>query len=251
MKSMAGKRKAANCSSCGKETTVSVKWDSTKAGKEKGKKCAECLSELYSITMTNTRAIESKEERSERGKKGNHSPLRNNHAALLKQWETIRANPALQKKISDAKSAGMKEVWASRSADERTERIKKCFLHGKPSAMCLKMKEMMLAAGLTGFSSEEYLSGFIPDEINHELKIIVEFYGDYYHCNPILYSDSGVYISAISRTVGEQWKRDEGRLACFYKLGYVVVIVWEHDFKLDPELQIKRIIETVEKRKLQ
>jgi len=44
-----------------------------------------------------------------------------------------------------------------------------------------------------GFTSEECFHGFVPDEINHNLRLIVELYGDLYHCNPRVYKDASQY----------------------------------------------------------
>ena len=49
------------------------------------------------------------------------------------------------------------------------------------------------------------------------------------------------WFTWIKRTVGEQWKRDQRRLACFYRLGYTVVIVWQTDWDRDKETAIERI----------
>jgi G:T-mismatch repair DNA endonuclease (very short patch repair protein) len=103
------------------------------------------------------------------------------------------------------------------------------------------MKKAMVDAGLDGFDSEQPFHGFIPDEINHSKKIIVEFFGDFYHCNPKKYSDPKLFMSAIERTVGEQWERDRKRISRFSKHGYTTIIIWENDFKEDPIKQISRI----------
>lgn len=83
------------------------------------------------------------------------------------------------------------------------------------------------------------ISGFIVDGLQN--KTIVEFYGDTFHCNPKKYTDAEQYCSWIKRTVGDQWKRDQRRLGCFYKLGYKVVIVWQSDWIKNKQLVIERI----------
>jgi len=100
-----------------------------------------------------------------------------------------------------------------------------------------------------GFISEEPFHGFIPDEINHNLKIIIEVFGDLYHCNPLKYTEPNLYVRAIQRTVGEQWKRDRIRLACFYKHGYTVIIVWEKDIYNNINKQIERIKNEIDKKR--
>ena len=80
-----------------------------------------------------------------------------------------------------------------------------------------------------------------PARSLHATRIVVELFGDLYHCNPWMFSNSEVYVPAIQRTVAEQWKRDERKIACFKKHGYKVVVVWEYDFRRNPEKEIERI----------
>ena len=86
---------------------------------------------------------------------------------------------------------------------------------------------------------EQGISGFIVDGLQN--KLIVEFYGDIYHCNPRHFRDPDEFCSWIGRTVTQQWARDRKRLGVFYKLGYRVVIVWEADWKTHPENEIRRV----------
>ena len=106
----------------------------------------------------------------------------------------------------------------------------------------------MIKNGILGFQSEEAFHGFFPDEINHVLKIIVELYGEFYHCNPKKYKDPDIFMKGIGRTVGEQWARDRKRLGVFYKHGYTVVIVWENDFRKNPQNEIRRIQDEIKKK---
>lgn len=92
--------------------------------------------------------------------------------------------------------------------------------------------------------NEEVFHGFVPDEINHKLKLIIEVFGDVYHCNPKKYSNPDVFVNAIQRTVGEQWKRDEIKIAAYKRNGYDVLIVWESDIR-------KHLTETIEKVKVE
>lgn len=91
------------------------------------------------------------------------------------------------------------------------------------------------------FERSQALNGFVVDGMRKDAKVIVEFYGDTFHCNPKKFTDPDQYCSWIKRTVAEQWKRDQRRLACFYRLGYTVVIVWQSDWDTDKETAIERI----------
>jgi very-short-patch-repair endonuclease len=157
-----------------------------------------------------------------------------------KQQETINSDPVRyaaycekRRKISKAFHAGM------------TDEDKAAYY-----AKVLKTKGVSRAEDeffdhLTGlgidFERSQALNGFVVDGMRKDAKVIVEFYGDTFHCNPKKFTDPDQYCSWIKRTVAEQWKRDQRRLACFYRLGYTVVIVWQSDWDRDKETAIERI----------
>lgn len=239
-------RTLTKCYSCGTDVFISysqlrhMKFEKTR----KGKLCNACRSSHFSNVMKNTRSKEDKADRIKRSIDA-RKMVKDPAAGVRKQWETLRSDPELFARASVRKSARSKKMWSLMTSEQKTARIRKSFLHGKQSAMAKRMKELMIDAGLKGFVSEEVFCGFIPDEINHELKIIVEFYGDLYHCRPDKYKNPDVYMKALDRTVGEQWSRDKQRLGCFYGHGYKVVIIWEGDFKKNETEQIDRIKEAV------
>ena len=85
------------------------------------------------------------------------------------------------------------------------------------------------------------ISGFFVDGCLQNKKLIVEFYGDTYHCNPKNFSDPDKFCSWLKRTVGEQWTRDRKRLAVLYKAGHTVLIVWQSEWDQNRNEQLERI----------
>lgn len=61
-------------------------------------------------------------------------------------------------------------------------------------------------------------------------NIIVEYFGDYWHCNPKKY-DKNYYHTQVHKTAEEIWKSDKERLKLFEKKGYTVILIWESDLK--------------------
>lgn len=236
----------ATCKICGKEVITN------KARKriiqKRGYQCNECSAAKSSVRLVAYKKSLTKERRSEEGRIGK-AAVRDRSAAVRKQWETIRSDPKLRKKAYRRLRDITKDRWSLMTDEQRAKQIA-CWLKDKSrSKVCDELKREMLDAGIEGFTSEECFHGFVPDEINHDLRLIVELYGDLYHCNPRVYKDASQYVKKISRTVGEQWKRDRRRLACFYKHGYNVVVVWEKDFRNDPQRQIARIKDAIEKQR--
>ena len=70
---------------------------------------------------------------------------------------------------------------------------------------------------------------------------LIEFYGDYWHANPKKYK---CYDYIITRKAGQVfakdiWAQDAKRESSLKSLGYDLHIVWEDDFRTNPEKVIK------------
>lgn len=234
-----------HCKQCGSPVSYSSAKKSHFAARG-GKLCCQCKSELSSQTMTMTKAKQTPEERSEHGRQARLACTISGSELVRRQWASIKSDPAKMEEISAKRSIRSKKMWAERS-DEETNRIIAALI--KPVSRSIgneNLKSKMVECGLyEGFSSEVMFHGYCADELSEDLKLVVEYYGDVYHCKPSRYADPDEYVKHIGRTVGEQWQRDRVRLACFYKHGYQVVIVWESDWRNDPTKQLERIREAI------
>ena len=237
------------CKECGSET-LTKKYLLSYFRRKGGKKCKACVNLMSGERLRKLRLSKTPEEISA------HARFARSKAdcskGVSKQWERFRSNPEKFKQICQAKSNRMKKVWQEYD-DETKNHIAQSLtksLNKARSTSSDALKQAMIEKGLyEGFKSEEPFHGFLPDEINHSLKIIVEMYGDVYHCNPKKYKDPTQFLKIIGRTVQEQWKRDERRIACFYKHGYSVVIVWDSDFRSYPKRELTRIAVVVDQKK--
>jgi len=198
---------------------------------------------------------QTKEERAEALSLSAISRKGHSYEAVKKQWETIKADPDQLKSLLEKRKANMGRIWETMSEEERNRRVGLLFSsHGRSRSRSKGndvLKRMMQDEGLyDGFVSEQVFHGYIPDEINHELKIIVEYFGDVYHCNPRSYKDESQFVSLIRRTVGQQWSRDRKRLGVFYQNGYSVVIVWARDFRNSPRKELERIRDEITRKRV-
>jgi very-short-patch-repair endonuclease len=82
---------------------------------------------------------------------------------------------------------------------------------------------------------------FFPDIIKKDKKLIIEFFGDYWHCNPKLYKED--YSPYPRTTAKEIWKEDEERIHYLESQGYKVLVVWEDDYKNNQEEVKRKIID--------
>ena len=65
-------------------------------------------------------------------------------------------------------------------------------------------------------------------------KRIIEFNGDYWHCNPAKYEPS--YHHKIKDASAEEiWNYDDEKINVAKENGYTVLTIWEQDFRNDPD----------------
>ena len=74
-------------------------------------------------------------------------------------------------------------------------------------------------------------------------KKIIEFNGDFWHANPILYEKSDIVRKNPIQTADEIWENDARRIQSLEKLGYQVKVVWEHDYRANPQKIVCECIE--------
>lgn len=212
-----------------KATKSTVEWKAKQAGRSSWQSLAEpsrLADWKKSIGDANTEvnANKSPEERS---------------IGVQKQWAAMTT---FQRDRRGAKiTQALRTRWASLSPDERNTLIQK-MIRGRPrSQVSEEFKAGLIQAGLyCGFESEQAVSGFVADEVNHEQKIVLEFYGDYYHCNPRHYGPDD-YNTTIGMTAKDKWQYDRRRFAAMRKAGFQVLIVWEHDWRTNPKHEINRV----------
>lgn len=237
------------CPSCGEEFGLARRYWSVYKKMEKLPSCSTCHGRVSGSRLKN----QTKEEREDALRLSAVSRKGHSYDAVRKQWDTIKADPAKIKELLEKRKSNMDRVWKDMSEEERNRRVGLLFSsHGRSRSKGNDiLKRMMQDAGLyDGFVSEQVFHGYIPDEINHELKIIVEYFGDAYHCNPRSYKDESQFVNLIQRTVGQQWQRDRKRLGVFYQNGYSVVIVWARDFRNSPRKELERIQDEITRKRV-
>lgn len=71
---------------------------------------------------------------------------------------------------------------------------------------------------------------------------IIEFNGDYWHCNPDIYEYN--YVNKHKKKFAcEIWELDEIKNKCVTDLGIEILVIWERDYKYDKNCVIQKCIE--------
>jgi len=63
-------------------------------------------------------------------------------------------------------------------------------------------------------------------------KKVIEFYGDYWHGNPKIFSNDAMIRS---KKITDVWEHDRKKIHDLEENGYSVLIIWEADYKANPE----------------
>lgn len=74
---------------------------------------------------------------------------------------------------------------------------------------------------------------------------IIEFNGDYWHCNPNLFS-SDYFNSVKQKTANEIWDYDKRKKECAEEYNNKVLIIWEYDYNKNKEQTIQKCIDFLE-----
>lgn len=183
----------------------------------------------------------SPEDRSSKGRVA-RSKVTHSKEAVEKQWETIKSDPEKFAALKKQRGGTAKIFWDSMTPEKKALHFQKVFASsGKGRSKAGDQFIHSLANAGFGFEPEQWVHGFCVDGLDRNRKLIVEFYGEMFHCNPRTFHDPEKYCPWIGRTVGQQWARDRKRLGVFYKNGYRVIIIWEKDWYASPQTQIGRI----------
>ena len=87
----------------------------------------------------------------------------------------------------------------------------------------------------------------LTDQIN---KKIIEFNGDYWHCNPNSnkeYSKRNYFHKVKKMTAEEIWKYDKEKIELAELHGYRIKVIWEKDFRENPDKVIEECINFLKK----
>lgn len=85
---------------------------------------------------------------------------------------------------------------------------------------------------------------FYPDILLENKKIIIEFNGTYWHCDPRFYK-LDYYHDFKEKTASLIWEEDKKRIENFKNFGYRTFVIWEYDYKTNKEVIIKDLIKEI------
>ena len=143
--------------------------------------------------------------------------------------------PGTAEKIGKANKGRFKgktweEIYGTEVAARR--RLENSLSMSKNNEILLKQKRSKLEERvlpyLKDYENNIQISYYNVDFLNKKTKHIIEINGDYWHCNPKIYSDDFIH-PYYKMTAKERRTLDEKRKQYLESLGYTVTVVWESD----------------------
>lgn len=136
------------------------------------------------------------------------------------------------------------EIWSERQIKWMSS-LKKSGLHGGFSKISLELFECIQRSipNIQFGYNEAVLKinnmSYSIDCIDVTHKKIIEFYGDYWHANPNKFKATDI----IKKTTAEKiWEHDRQKIQALNNNGYIVLIIWESEYKKDKQGTINKCI---------
>lgn len=207
--------------------------------------CNACLSiltnKIAGDRMRNYKANLSKEQKKLESSMGGKAAQKSGKCSsgwfTTERWDSMTIEQQ-NARVIKANSAAMEKL-KQMSTDELAAHYTKV-LKGGIGFISKGQQELIDSLLDSGFIGNVQISNMNVDCCNHDFKIVVEYNGDAYHCNP-KYWREGQYSTLIKMTAREKWQKDRNRYAVLRKMGYRVIVVWESDWLADKNSIIKRI----------
>lgn len=70
---------------------------------------------------------------------------------------------------------------------------------------------------------------------------IIEYNGDWWHCHPSKYMET-YYHPRVKKIARDIWLKDEQKIRFANDNGFDVIVIWEHDYKANPEKVIEQCL---------
>ena len=160
------------------------------------------------------------------------------------------SNPKWRKKASN----NLKKKWDSGEMEHArkimSDTMKETRRSGKLKSVIRSKKEKQIVLEVKKLGYDVKHSHSVDTKICDiyipKLNLIIEYNGDYWHCNPKKYEPD--YFHQIkNKTAKELWEYDENKIDLIKSKGYNLEVAWESDLKEDHSL-INKIIKKYDKR---
>lgn len=92
---------------------------------------------------------------------------------------------------------------------------------------------------------EKFMTDKLGNHFAYDLcinKKIIEFNGDYWHCNPNIYNEN-FFNKSKQMTAKQIWDLDDKKRKCAEENGYKILYIWEDEYNNSPKNTLKKCID--------
>lgn len=174
----------------------------------------------------------------------------NSHSVTCRNYYNFIKKESLCKKCSLELQKGISNPFYGKKHTETTlKKISQKISSNPPKHSSVSNKEKKLLTELKKMSQQplgSYSVGqYICDIYIQKHNLIIEFNGDYWHCNPKKYSPDYLHPHK-KKTAKDIWEEDKIRIDKIKKYGYNLEVIWESDF--NDLSHLKKIITKYERK---
>jgi G:T-mismatch repair DNA endonuclease (very short patch repair protein) len=154
-------------------------------------------------------------------------------------------DPENRKKVSDALKieydSGRLDFLKKIQKDTMIKRHMNGEYISKPiSSYEIKIKSILEGLGYN-LETQFPINTLRYDFLLKDYNVIIEFNGDYWHCNPEKY-ESNYFNKKKNKLAHELWENDKIKKELAIENGYKFFTIWEKDFKKNNQEEINKII---------
>lgn len=145
----------------------------------------------------------------------------------------------------------MRKNWDNGVLDKKviSEQMKQTQRSGKIKSTITSKKEKEIIKELKNMGYKSIPSYRVDSKICDiyvpSLNLIIEYFGDYWHCNPKKY-ESNYFNKKKNKFAWELWEYDKKKVELIKSYDYNLEIVWESDF--DEKTTLQKIIKKYDKK---
>ena len=124
-----------------------------------------------------------------------------------------------------------KDIWLANSIHKQRKSSHQGIITSKAenkiASLCIELG-LNIETSFTIYYNKR--NRFVYDILLKDYNIIIEYNGDLYHANPIIYKETDILKFPIERTAKEIWIKDDIKNQFAKKYGYTVIFLWEKEF---------------------
>ena len=160
--------------------------------------------------------------------------------AMNSQLNRLKVSDSLKEKWASGELEHLRSKLSVIMKDRHKNGVIKSYIRSKAEYEIIKKFDELDIHTIASYN----ISGKIFDIYIPKFNLLIEYNGDYWHCNPKKYISDYLNVKK-NKTAKEIWEYDKNKLDLAYNLGYSIEVIWESDYKKNKNI-INNIINKYE-----